>query len=225
MTAWTILHDDNHVLALIKPAGVPSVPDDTRDESALDAARDFVKKKYAKPGAVFLGVVHRLDRPVGGILVFARTSKAAARLSEEFRANRVRKTYLALGEGRVAGREGDVEQWLFKDTERNVVRVADEGTPGAKLARTHWRVLAALDDKTLFELEPHTGRSHQLRVAARTLGTPLAGDLKYGASKALEDGNVALFAARLEFAHPTLGKPLVLEVPRSHLPDWAKPAR
>ncbi|MEO6708603.1 MAG: pseudouridine synthase, partial [Planctomycetota bacterium] len=103
MTAWIILHDDNHVLALIKPAGVPSVPDESRDESALDAARDFVKERYKKPGAVFLGVGHRLDRPVGGILVFARTSKAAARLSEQFRANSVRKTYLALGEGRVGG--------------------------------------------------------------------------------------------------------------------------
>lgn len=225
MTAWTLLHDDNHVLALIKPAGVPSVPDDTRDESALDAARDFVKQRYKKPGAVFLGVVHRLDRPVGGILLFARTSKAAARLSEEFRANRVRKTYLALGLGRVAGREGDIEHWLFKDTERNVVRVVDAGTPGAKLARTHWRVVSTGDDTTLFELEPHTGRSHQLRVAARTLGTPLAGDLKYGASKALEDGNVALFAARLELEHPTLKTKLVLEVPRTHLPSWAKPAR
>jgi 23S rRNA pseudouridine1911/1915/1917 synthase len=137
----------------------------------------------------------------------------------------VKKTYLALGEGRVAGREGEVEQWLVKDAERNLVRVVDQGSLGAKLARTHWRVLQAAERTTLFEFEPHTGRSHQLRVAARTLGTPLCGDLKYGASKAMEDGNVALFAARLEFAHPTLGEPLVLEVPRTHLPDWAKPLR
>lgn len=222
MTAWTILHDDNHVLALIKPAGVPSVPDDSRDESALDAARDFVKQRYAKPGAVFLGVVHRLDRPVGGIIVFARTSKAAARMSEQFRTSNVRKTYLALGEGRVGAREGDVEQWLFKDPERNLVSVVGENTFGAKLARTHWRVLGADESTTLFEFEPLSGRSHQIRLAARTLGTPLAGDLKYGAAKAMEDGNVALFAARLEFEHPTLKTKLVLEVPRTHLPDWTR---
>jgi 23S rRNA pseudouridine1911/1915/1917 synthase len=225
MTAWTILHDDNHVLALLKPAGVPSVPDDTRDESALDAARDFVKERYSKPGAVFLGVVHRLDRPVGGILVFARTSKAASRLSEEFRTGKVRKTYFALGEGRVAERAGEIEQWLLKDGERNHVSEVPEGTPGAKLARTRWRVLSSGDGKTLFEFEPLTGRAHQLRLAARGLGAPLAGDLKYGASRALPDGNVALFAARLEFAHPTLGRPLVLEVPRGLLPEWAKSAR
>jgi len=225
MTAWTILHDDNHVLALIKPAGVPSVPDDTRDESALDAARDFVKSKYKKPGAVFLGVVHRLDRPVGGILVFARTSKAASRLSEQFRASRVRKIYLALGEGRVQGNEGEVEQWLFKDTERNVVSVVSAQTPGAKLARTHWRVLSSSVDATLFEFEPLTGRAHQLRLAARTLGAPLAGDLKYGASRALEDGSVALFAARLELEHPTTKARLTLEVPRAQLPEWARGIR
>ncbi|HTF86860.1 MAG TPA: RluA family pseudouridine synthase [Planctomycetota bacterium] len=225
MSAWTILHDDNHVLALMKPAGVPSVPDESRDESALDAARDFVKERYKKPGAVYLGVVHRLDRPVGGILVFARTSKAASRLSEQFRANSVRKTYLALGEGRVGGREGLVEQWLFKDQERNLVSVVEAKTPGAKLATTHWRVLASGEGTTLFEFEPRSGRSHQLRLAARTLGAPLAGDLKYGATRALEDGSVALFAARLELEHPTLKTRLVLEIPRSHLPDWAKPAR
>ncbi len=225
MTAWTILHDDNHVLALIKPAGVPSVPDESRDESALDAARDFVKQHYSKPGAVFLGVVHRLDRPVGGIIVFARTSKAATRLSEQFRASRVRKIYLALGVGRVEGREGDVEQWLLKDTERNTVSVVAEETPGAKLARTHWRVLAADAGTTLFEFEPFSGRSHQLRLAARTLGAPLAGDLKYGAARALEDGSVALFAARLELEHPTLKTKLVLEVPRTHLPEWTRAMR
>ena len=209
------------MLALIKPAGVPSVPDDSRDESAFDAARDFVKERYKKPGAVFLGVVHRLDRPVGGVIVFARTSKAASRLSEEFRDSRVRKTYIALGEGRVRGKEGEVEQWLLKDPERNLVSEVAAKTPGAKLARTRWRVLSAEGERTLFEFEPLTGRSHQLRLAARFLGAPLAGDIKYGAPRPMDDGNVALFARRLEFAHPTTKEILVLEVPRSHLPEWA----
>lgn len=208
------------MLALLKPAGVPSVPDESRDESALDAARDFVKQRYAKPGAVFLGVVHRLDRPVGGVIVFARTSKAAARLSEQFRTGAARKTYLGLGEGSVAERAGELEQWLLKDENRNIVSPVAAGTPGAKLARTRWRVLGASGAHTLFEFEPLTGRPHQLRLAAQALGAPLMGDLKYKASRAMPDGNVALFAVRLELVHPTLGKPLVIEVPRTHLPAW-----
>ncbi|MBK8180771.1 MAG: RluA family pseudouridine synthase [Planctomycetes bacterium] len=222
MAAWAILHDDNHVLALLKPAGVPSVPDDSRDESALDAAKDYVKHRHRKPGAVFLGVVHRLDRPVGGVLVFARTSKAASRLSEQFRSGRARKTYLGLGEGLTGGREGLLEQWLLKDEARNVSSVVDAGVPGAKEARTRWRVLGVSGGKTLFEFRPETGRSHQLRLAARTLGAPLAGDLKYGARAPLEDGNLALFALRLELVHPTTQAPLVLEAPREHWPQWAR---
>ncbi len=209
------------MLALLKPAGVPSVPDDSRDESAFDAARDFVKERYKKPGAVFLGVVHRLDRPVGGVLVFARTSKGASRLSEEFRTGRVRKTYLGLGEGRVKGRSGEIEQWLLKDEERNWVSEVDAETSGAKLARTRWRVLSFSENRTLFEFEPLTGRSHQLRLAARSLGAPLLGDLKYGASRTMADGNLALFAVRLEFEHPTTRRELAIEVPRVSLPDWA----
>jgi 23S rRNA pseudouridine1911/1915/1917 synthase len=210
------------VLALLKPAGVPSVPDDSRDESALDAGRDFVKTRYNKPGAVFLGVVHRLDRPVGGVLVFARTSKSAARLSEQFRTGEAHKTYLGLGEGSIAESSGVLEQWLYKDEERNLVRVVAAETPGAKLARTRWRVLAREPERTLFEFEPLTGRAHQLRLAAQSLGAPLAGDLKYGAVRPMSDGNVALYALRLELRHPTLGQPLVIEAPRKLTPDWAQ---
>lgn len=221
------------MLALVKPAGLASVPDASGDESALDLAKQYVKQTYGKPGAVFLGVVHRLDRPVGGVLAFARTSKSAARLSEQFRTGRARKTYLALGEGLprasdatspsadASGRSGVLEQWLLKDESRNVVEECAAHAPGAKLARTAWRVLSTRGGRTLYEFRPETGRPHQLRLAARALGTPLVGDVKYGARTRLDDGNVALFAVKLELEHPTTKDALVLEAPAKSLPDWA----
>jgi len=188
------------------------VPDASRDPSLLDVAGEWVRQEFQKPGGVYLGVVHRLDRPVGGVMLFARTSKAAGRLSAAWRRGAVRKTYHALVEGRPAAAEGEVVQWLAKDAGRNVVAVAPEGAPGALEARTRWRVLAGRGEATLLELEPASGRPHQLRLAcARALGCPILGDGKYGARAARPDGSIALWATRLEFPHPVGGAPVVLE--------------
>ena len=202
MNALEVLWCDNHVLAIEKPAGLPSVPDDSGDLSALDLSREWVKREYQKPGAVFLGVVHRLDRPVSGVLVFGRTSKGAARLSEALRERTVGKTYFGLVQGCLSG-EGLLEQVLLKDPLHNRVRVVAEGTPGARLARTRWRALHEREGTTLLELEPLTGRSHQLRLACKTLGAPLLGDLKYGADEPLPDRSIALHSARFHAPHPT----------------------
>lgn len=202
-----VLYADNHLLAVEKPAGLPSVPDASRDESLLDRARAWVKREKEKPGAVYLGVVQRLDRPVSGVLVFARTSKAAARLTEAFRSHAVEKIYWAVGAGAPAEAEGLLEQWLWKDHERNLVRAVASERAGAQQARTRWRVLALSGAgrarRVLFEFRPETGRSHQLRVAAATLGCPLLGDLKYGAASALPGKSIALHARALELPHPT----------------------
>ena len=208
-----VLHADNHVLAVVKPAGMPSVPDDSGDPSLLDLARAYVEQRYAKPGRAFLGVVQRLDRPVSGVLVFARTSKAARRLSAAFAAREVEKTYLGVGQGSVAGAGGTLEQWLFKDRDGNRVHVRRAGEPGAQRAVTRWRVRARAPGRVLFELRPETGRPHQLRVACASLGAPLAGDLKYGAPAPLPDRSIALHAAELAFAHPVGGAPLRLRAP------------
>jgi len=219
-----VLFADNHVLAVAKPAGLPSVPDDSGDESLFDRAKAWVKREKAKPGAVYLGVVHRLDRPVSGVLVFARTSKAAARLTEAFRSRTVAKTYWGVGAGEPTAAEGVLEQWLLKDHERNVVRAVAGNRPGAQLARTRWRVLARAgagrERRTLLELVPESGRSHQLRVAAATLGCPLLGDLKYGAARPLADKSIALHARALELPHPTRGERLRFECPEPALAVW-----
>jgi 23S rRNA pseudouridine1911/1915/1917 synthase len=208
-----VLHEDNHLLILQKPACIPTVPDESGDQSLLDWGKNWVRKKYSKPGAVFLGVVHRLDRPVSGIVVFARTSKAAERLSVQFRDRTVKKTYLGVVDGVSIEGAGRVEQWLRKNNSINRVIPCPERDEEARLAVTDWRVLERRAGLTLLELKPETGRSHQLRVACQTLGAPLSGDLKYGALTPLEDKSIALHAARLSFDHPTLRERLEFTAP------------
>ena len=215
-----VLFCDNHVLGVVKPAGIPTVPDSSGDESLLDQAKDWVRAEFAKPGNVFLGVVQRLDRPVSGVLVFARTSKAASRLSESLRERGAEKTYWAIGEGEAREEGGVVEQWLEKDEARNRVRAFAAPRPGGKHAVTRWRVLARRPGRTLYEFSPETGRPHQLRLCAAALGTPLCGDLKSGAREPLPDASVALHARALEIAHPTRGDRLRLVAPPPALPIW-----
>ncbi|MCE9592857.1 MAG: RluA family pseudouridine synthase [Planctomycetes bacterium] len=229
MSALDVLFSDNHLLAVAKPAGVPTVADDSGDESLQELAKEFVRREKAKPGNVFLGVVHRLDRPVSGLVLFARTSKAAERLSEAFRERRVVKRYLALAERMPNRREGELEQWLIKDERTNVVRAVATERPEAQLAVTRFAVVREFDfegaRRTLVELEPLTGRSHQLRVALATLGAPLLGDLKYGARAPLADQSVALHARGLTVPHPVGGRELALECLPPDRAWWAAALR
>lgn len=208
-----VLYADNHLIAVAKPAGVPTVPDASGDVSLFELARAWVEETYAKPGRAFLGVVQRLDRPVSGVVIFARTSKAARRLSAAFARREVEKTYLGVGVGSVEAASGTLEQWLWKDREGNRVHVRRGPEEGAKHAVTRWRVRARAPGRVLLELRPETGRPHQLRVACASLGAPLAGDLKYGAPQALPDRSIALHAAELALAHPVGGAPLRLAAP------------
>jgi len=217
-----VLHADNHVLAVAKPAGAPTVPDESGDVSLLDVAREWVRVTYQKPGAVFLGVVHRLDRPVSGVVLFARTSKGAARLAEAFRAHTARKQYVGLVPRTPAQAAGEVRQWLVKDNERNQVSAVAPNTPGARAAHTHWRVLVAARGGApgALVLAPETGRPHQLRLACVALGAPLLGDLRYGATAPLPDRSIGLHAWRLEVPHPTLGTSLTVTAPLPSLGVW-----
>ncbi len=198
-----VLFVDNHVLAVAKPAGLPVAPDASGDPSLLDLAREWIRVEFEKPSDAFLGLVHRLDRPVSGVVVFGRTSKGASRLSASFRERRAEKIYWGVVPHAPAGKSGVVEHWLAKDEERNVVRVVSAGTVGAQHAVTRWRTLEVVNGRALLELAPETGRPHQLRAACAALGTPLLGDLKYGAREPLSDASVALHARHLRVAHPT----------------------
>jgi 23S rRNA pseudouridine1911/1915/1917 synthase len=219
-----VLYVDNHLLAVEKPACLPTVGDSSGDESLLDRARRWVEVEFGKPGRAFLGVVHRLDRPVSGVVVFARTSKAASRLTDQFREREVKKTYLAVCDAAPAESAGVVEQWLEKDSATNRVRVRGAPTGRAKLAVTRWRVLSRSQGRTLVELLPETGRSHQLRVAMASLGSPIAGDVKYGADGVLPDKSIALHAARLALVHPTRREDVVFECAPPDV-EWWRVAR
>ncbi|HMB08280.1 MAG TPA: RluA family pseudouridine synthase [Isosphaeraceae bacterium] len=218
-----VLLEDNHCLAVNKPAGLLTQGDVTGDPSLIDAARAYLKTRYDKPGNVFVGLVHRLDRPVSGVVLLARTSKAAGRLSAQFRAGTVEKVYWAVVEGRAPREEsGEWSDTLWKDELRNVVGVVPEGTPGGVEARLAFRVLERRARTIALELWPTTGRSHQLRVQLAARGFPIVGDRKYGAATTLRafDGKprIALHARRLTLTHPT--RPEAISVSAPVPADW-----
>jgi 23S rRNA pseudouridine1911/1915/1917 synthase len=217
-----VLGLDNHLLVVDKPAGVPTVPDESGDDSLLDQGRRFLAREFQKPGRVFLGVVQRLDRPVSGALCFARTSKAAARLTQQLKDHRLAKHYWALCGPWRAAEQGTLVQWLHKDERSNRVTAFDAERPGCQRAETRYRVRARLaGGLTWLELEPVTGRSHQLRVACASLGAPLLGDLKYGAREPLPDQSVALHARTLSLDHPTRGERLTFEAEPPRGGPWS----
>lgn len=205
----TRLYEDNHCLAVFKPSGLLTVGDRTGDTALVDLVRDYLRKKYHKPGNVFVGVVHRLDRPVAGVVLFARTSKAAARLSEQFRNGRVEKFYQALVEGRVAASQGELVDRLIKNRRTNVVRRTDQSEKEARECSLSFRRLKTLKDATLLEIRPQTGRSHQIRVQLAAAGHPIVGDRKYG-SKCQFPNGIALCAVRLTFEHPVRKEPITV---------------
>jgi 23S rRNA pseudouridine1911/1915/1917 synthase len=222
-----VLLEDNHCLAIDKPAGLLAQGDATGEPNAVDAARDYLKAKYAKPGNVFVGLVHRLDRPTSGVLLLARTSKAAARLSEQFREGDVEKVYWAVVTGRPADDAGEWTDALLKDERRNVVDVVEPGTPGSRPATMAYRVLDRSGRTSLLEVRPRTGRSHQIRVQLASRGLPIVGDRKYGSTTALRalDGKprVALHARAMTFSHPTRREALEVTAPVPADWPWKEP--
>ena len=224
-----ILHQDNHCLVLNKPAGLLSQGDSSGDPSVVDLVADYLRVTFNKPGNVFVGLVHRLDRPTSGAILVARTSKAATRLADQFRRGDVRKTYRAVVEGLVrVGESGEMVDWLRKDEATNTVRTVPPHTPGAQEARLAFQVIHRYLDRATVELTPRTGRAHQIRVQLASRGLPIVGDRKYGARSRLDasDGRprIALHAERIEFTHPTKPERLAIAAP---LPDdWpATPER
>ena len=214
--ALEILLEDNHLLALNKPAGWPSAHFDGVNETLDRVARAYLKEKYQKPGNVYLGVVHRLDKPVTGVLLFARTSKAAARLSEQFREGVVEKTYWAVVADGPPAPAGTLTDWLVKREPEGWVEVVPEGTPTAQLATLHSERRAVMDGLALIELRPQTGRRHQLRVQLAARGWPIYGDHKYGSKHAFGPA-IGLHARSLTVLHPTQPDPVTLtaELPRA----------
>jgi 23S rRNA pseudouridine1911/1915/1917 synthase len=215
-----ILYEDNHCLAVNKPAPLLTQSASPEIPSLEALARDYLRTKYHKAGRVYLGVPHRLDRPVSGVVLFARSSKAAGRLAEQFHERQVTKRYWALVEGDVSADEGEWSDWLLKiAAEARTERVEPE-TPGAKVAVLSYRVLRRFEGRTLLEIEPKTGRSHQIRVQAASRGWPICGDVLYGAKTEFgpsaelpRDRVIALHARSLTFLHPIRYEPVEVIAP------------
>ncbi len=215
MNKPAVLYEDNHLFVLCKPPAMPVVPDSSYDYSLLDWGKDYIKRTKNKPGNVFLAVVHRIDRPVSGLVLFAKTSKAASRLSDQMRRLFILKKYLAVVSGYPGSDEGTVETFLKKDRKRNKVAVVSHDTVGAKKAVTRWRVLGRQGDLSLLCLEPVTGRSHQLRVhMSEMLRCPILGDIKYGSNTPVLSGRgIALHSWLMDIRHPTRKEPVRFACP------------
>lgn len=213
-TSIPILYEDNHVLVAVKPPNMLTQGDNTGDENMLDLLKAYIKQKYDKPGAVYLGLVHRIDRPAGGVLVFARTSKAAQRLSAQMRGHTIDKQYLAVVQGHPPG--GALVDWLVKENARS--RVVPESYPGAKRAELSYAIEQTAGDLALIRVQLLTGRAHQIRLQLAHAGYPLWGDHRYGQAKPGQQ--LALWACSLSFDHPTKKERLSFAAPPPDIPPW-----
>lgn len=220
-----VVYEDNHIMIVYKESGEIVQGDKTGDTPLSEAVKAYIKEKYNKPGAVFLGVVHRLDRPVSGLVVFARTSKALSRLNDMFRRGEVHKTYWAIvgtppqplpcGEVRLT-------HWLTRNEQQNKAYAYDHEVPGAKKAELYYRVIGHSDRYNLMEVRLLTGRHHQIRCQLAAAGLPIRGDLKYGARRSNRDGSISLLAHRIEFIHPVSKQLISVESPLPADPLWSR---
>jgi 23S rRNA pseudouridine1911/1915/1917 synthase len=214
-----VLYEDNHLLAVAKPAGLPTMGTPGDRPTLLALAKEYVKRRYAKPGNVYLGVMSRLDAPVTGVALLARTSKAARRLTDQFRSHTVDKQYWAIVEGHIEPEEGSLVNWLGQDERHRRMHIVGPTLAGAKEARLSYRRLGELDCGSWLEVRLDTGRKHQIRLQLAHCGHPVLGDRKYGSRVAFPQG-IALHARRLAISHPTTGVRLEFEAP---LPDvWRR---
>ena len=213
-----IVYEDNHILIVNKDAGEIVQGDKTGDKPLSEMVKDYLKEKYNKPGNVFCGVVHRIDRPVAGLVIFARTSKALERLNEMLRKGNIHKSYLALVEGAPPADSGKLTDYLVSDGNRNKTYITDSKNPKAKKSELEYTLLKKGDRYSLLKINLLTGRKHQIRAQLAAIGCPIKGDLKYGAKRSNKDGGISLQSSTLDFIHPVSKLPVRIEA--APLPDF-----
>ena len=208
-----VVYEDNHIIIVNKHSGEIVQGDKTGDKPLSDIVKEYIKEKYNKPGNVFIGVVHRLDRPVSGLVVFAKTSKALARLNDMFRNGDVHKTYWAVVKKRDIAMQGTLTDWLTRNERQNKSYAHSREVPGAKKAVLKYEVKAVGDNYMLLEVRLFTGRHHQIRCQLANIGCPIKGDLKYGSPRSNPDGSISLLSRKVEFVHPVSKQDISIEAP------------
>ncbi len=203
MDELNVVYEDNHIIVVLKPQNIPTQEDESHDKDLLTMVKEYIKVKENKPGNVFVGLVHRLDRPTGGIMVFAKTSKAASRLTQEMHTGDFKKRYLTVVVGKPREKRAKLVNYLLKNARTNTVQVVPELTTNAKRAELDYVVLDEKEKVSLLDVNLATGRSHQIRVQLKNIGCPVYGDVKYGGDKLAKGHNLALWAYELKFVHPT----------------------
>lgn len=222
MEDLTILHEDNHIIVVLKPQNVPTCEDSSKDKDLLTMVKEYVKVTYDKPGNVYVGLVHRLDRPTGGVMVFAKSSKAASRLSDQMKNGDFEKRYYAVLCGKPKEEKGTLKNYVRKNAVNNMVYVCTPTESGAKYAELDYTVLEEYGPLCLTDVRLYTGRSHQIRVQMNAIGCPLYGDMRYGGEKA-KKGHLALWAYYLAFTHPVSKERMVFRVePPKEVMPWDK---
>lgn len=213
MEDLNILHEDNHIIVVLKPQNIPCCEDSSKDEDLLTAIKEYIRVTYNKTGNVYLGLVHRLDRPTGGVMVFAKSSKAAARLSEQMKNGDFEKKYYTVVVGKPKEEKATLKNYMKKNAVNNMVYICTPTESGAKYAELDYKLLEFRDAEglSLVEVRLHTGRSHQIRVQMNSAGTPVYGDMRYGGEKA-KKGYLALWAYYLSFTHPVSKERMVFRV-------------
>lgn len=217
-----VIYEDNHIIIVNKESGEIVQGDKTGDTPLSEEVKAYIKEKYAKPGLVFLGVVHRLDRPVSGLVIFARTSKALCRLNDMFRKGEIHKTYWAVVQQRPKEDEGMLENWLVRNEKQNKSYAYDHEIPNSKKAILNYKLIGQTDHYSVLEINLLTGRHHQIRCQLAAMECPIKGDLKYGAKRSNPDGSISLLARRVEFIHPVSKKQIVVEAPFPKDNLWQK---
>ena len=215
-----VIYEDNHIIVVNKAAGEIVQGDKTGDKPLVEIVREYIKEKYHKPGNVFCGVAHRLDRPVAGLVVFAKTSKALTRLNDMFRNGNVKKTYWAITRNMPPQPEGRIVSYITSTERNNKSYSSPEPRPGAKEAALSYRHVASSERYHLLEVNLETGRKHQIRVQLASIGCPVRGDLKYGDKRSNPDGSISLMARHIEFVHPVSGNLISLTAPLPPDPLW-----
>ena len=221
MEELKVVYEDNHIIVVVKPQNIPTQEDESKDRDMLTIVKDYIKEKYNKPGNVYVGLVHRLDRPTGGVMVFAKTSKAASRLTQEIQEGVFQKKYLTVVNSKPKEKRAKLVNFLKKNMRTNTVQIVPEFETGAKRAELDYVVLDEKEKVSLLEVNLKTGRSHQIRVQMKNIGCPIYGDVKYGGDILAKGHNLALWAYELKIVHPTTKENMTFKVyPPEDITPW-----